>query len=375
MPNTVDRNSPLPIRTQVREFIVSEIRQGVFAPDRRIPSERELALRYGASRSSVREAIAELISEGVLYRVGARGVFAARLGAARARNAGMLRQIGFWISEPVFHFIQAGYTRILTGAETACRASGFSLRFYSVDEQKQPLRTLFSSDSDIPELAGHLLAGGLQTSVAERLCKLGAPLVVVDPLLDQQLEGADLVQIDYAGGTREAVKHLAELGHRDIGFIGFPGSRKYEAFWRSLEEFGLPYSPRFVQFLQMPELAPSVLAGYQCASRLLSSGAKPTALIASNDLVAVGALDAIAAAGLSVPGDVSVVGFDDLGHSPIPLTTVRVDLTEVGRTAAQVLLERLANPTTAPRNLLVSAELVVRATTAPPRSSAISQNL
>jgi len=84
MPNTVDRNSPLPIRTQVREFIVSEIRQGVFAPDRRIPSERELALRYGASRSSVREAIAELISEGVLYRVGARGVFAARLGAARA---------------------------------------------------------------------------------------------------------------------------------------------------------------------------------------------------------------------------------------------------------------------------------------------------
>ncbi|MGQ9633715.1 MAG: hypothetical protein ACUVXB_05660 [Bryobacteraceae bacterium] len=157
-------------------------------------------------------------------------------GESHARVASIFRQVGFWISEPVFHFIRAGYTRILTGAETACRTSGFSLRFYSVNEEKYSVSTLFSGDSDIPKLSGHLLAGGLQPSVAARLCELGVPLVVVDPLIEQQLEGADLVQIDYAGGTRGAVQYLAELGHRGIGFIGFAGSRKYEAFgppWRN----------------------------------------------------------------------------------------------------------------------------------------------
>ncbi|MGQ9633716.1 MAG: substrate-binding domain-containing protein [Bryobacteraceae bacterium] len=96
-------------------------------------------------------------------------------------------------------------------------------------------------------------------------------------------------------------------------------------------------------------------------------------MIASNDLVAAGSLDAIAASGLSVAGDVSVVGFEDLGHSSIPLTTVRVDLTKVGRMAARVFLDRFSSPATAPRSLLVSAELFVRGTTAPPRSSANSK--
>jgi LacI family transcriptional regulator len=172
------------------------------------------------------------------------------------------------------------------------------------------------------------------------------------------------VRIDYADGTRQAVRYLAGLGHREIGFIGFPGSEKYEAFWRALEELGLPYSPRFVQFLQVPDLAPSALSGYQCAARLLAAPKRPTALLVSNDYVAMGAIDAAGVAGVAVPEDLSVVGFDDLGQSGVQLTTVRVNLVEAGRVAAQALLDRLANPALPVRSLVLPVELVVRGSTA-----------
>jgi GntR family transcriptional regulator, arabinose operon transcriptional repressor len=373
MAKSVEANSPITIRLQVRSLLLDEIKSGLYRPNQRIPSERDLAERYRVSRASVREAIAELISTGVLFRAGGRGTFVAERRPGDGAAAQQFHQFGFWISSEIFHFVQSGYTRILTGVEEVCRSQGYALEFHSVNEEKESLEPLFSPNPQRPAPAGHIIAGGLRSSTLDRLQHLGKPLVLVDPLMRRQPGEFDCVRIDYASGTRQAVRHLAELGHREIGFIGFASSEKYEAYWRALEEFQLPYLPRFVQFLEVPDLAPSVTVGFQRMNALLSLPASPSAVLVVNDYIALGALDALSISGLSVPDHMSIVGFDDIGEGSVPLTTVRCDLVEAGHMAAHRLIERLDRPEMPPGESVLPVNLIVRRSTAPPpRESAKS---
>src|SRR5262249_30608110 len=158
------------IRLQVRSILQDEIHAGVYLPNQRIPSERALAERYRISRASVREAIAEMISSGALYRAGGRGTFVSASPPLEVSAAQHPRQLGFWISSEIFHFVQSGYTRILTGVEEVFRAQGYALDFHSVDEEPDSLQ---------PTAAGHIIAGGVRSSTLERLQNSGTPLVVV----------------------------------------------------------------------------------------------------------------------------------------------------------------------------------------------------
>jgi DNA-binding LacI/PurR family transcriptional regulator len=362
---TVDSNSPVPVRSQLRAILMEEIRTGVFAPNQRISSERDLAERYGASRASIREAIMELISSGVLFRAGGRGTFVSEDRPPAPVAEDHSRRIGFWISAEIFHFVQVGYTRILSGVQELCREHHCALDFHAVDEDLESLSSLFQENPQQTAASGHIIAGGLRSSTFERLRNLEKPLLVVDPLTRQKMDGIDRVRIDYAGGTREAVRHLADLGHREIGFIGFPNSEKYETYWTALEEQQLRYVPRFVQFLQMPDLAPSMMAGFQSMNALLASPERPTAVLVANDFIALGVLEALSIAGLSVPEDMSVVGFDDIGQGKIPLTTVSCDLVNTGRTAASKLLERLQNPDKPAEEITMPVKLITRRSTGP----------
>ena len=365
MAKSIDTDSPTPVRAQLRTILTEEIQEGIYKSNQRIPSERDLAEAYGVSRASVREAIAELISEGTLFRAGGRGTFVAEAPPPRATGSTQQRQLSFWISEEIFHFVQAGYTKILKGAEDECRARGYSLSFHPVNEQSEAMELLFADDGEQLSVGGHIVTGGLKRSTIERLESMNRPLVVVDPLYQQQVHGVDFVRMDYPAGTRMAVEHVVSLGHREIGFIGFARSVKYEAFWQALEELGVPYNPRFVDFLGINEITPSIHAGFQSMSRLLAGEKRPTAVVVGNDHMALGAIEAVSIAGLSVPDDVSLIGYDDIGSGPIPLTTVRSGLVETGRLAVRMLLERIDKPNLEAREALVPVELVVRRSTAP----------
>ena len=110
--------------------------------------------------------------------------------------------------------------------------------------------------------------------------------MLVDLLLDDRSAS---VGIAYAEGMRQAVTYLHGLGHRNIGFIGFPNSEKYIAFWQTLAALGIRYEPRWVVFLQFPDLQSSMLSGYRAMQSILAAKPLPTAMIATNDLVALGA--------------------------------------------------------------------------------------
>jgi len=358
----VDSSSTVPL--QLRSVLIDEIEGGVYGEGGKLPSERALADRFGVSRTSVRECLNILVKDGLLVRIVGKGTFIASAASIPVcSTADSRNHLAFLIGQNIFQFVQPGYTRILIGAEQACREHGYSLLFHSVpDEETDPRLGLLPGDG----IRGCLVAGGLRKKSLERILDWGVPVVLTDLVVDGSMSA---VGPDYASGTKQALEHLVSLGHRKVGFVGFPNSEKYQTFWRKLEKLDLRYNPHWVQFLQLPDVEPGILAGYHAMQAMLAGGSLPTAILATNDLVAMGVLEALKLAGIAVPGDVSVIGYDDLGRDQNPpLTTIGSFPEEVGRRAAKILMEQLDGDP-APSRVAVPTELLVRGSTAPPHAS------
>ncbi|MCC9154642.1 LacI family transcriptional regulator [Streptomyces parvulus] len=174
------------------------------------------------------------------------------------------------------------------------------------------------------------------------------PTVLLGELLE---EGADHVAIDNEGAAREATRHLIGQGRRTIlavGGVDAPGLGTAEARTRgyraALEEAGLPYDPSLV----VPVDSFRMPAGARAVARLLREGARPDALLCLNDQLALGALRALHEHGAEVPGDVAVVGFDDVegGRFSVPtLSTVAPDKAAVAKVAVELLQRRIEDAT------------------------------
>lgn len=359
MASKIQARAATPVSDQLRAILTGEIERGRYSSGSKLPSERELALTYGTSRTSVRQAIAELVRTGVLQRAVGKGTFVAMAVGERPDSADVptirTQAIAYVISEDIQRFIQAGYNRILLGARKACQESGYSLLFHSVTEQDSTM------DAGID---GCIIAGGAPRCFVERLRANRTPLVMADLLLLD--ESCSSIGFDYAGGMRQAIHYLHGLGHREIGFVGFPNSEKYVAYWQTLAGLGITYDPRFVEFLQLPDLQPSILSGYRTMQKMITGARLPTALIATNDLVAYGMMEALAIAGIPVPDRINVLGFDDLDQDAHPpLTTIRTDSAEVGRLAVRSLLEQIQGGAARDGRIAVPTELIIRASTAP----------
>lgn len=175
---------------------------------------------------------------------------------------------------------------------------------------------------------------------------------------------APRVAYDNRGAMREVTNHLIELGHTEIGFLSGPpelivGKVRYDGFCAALIDAGIEHDPNLMEcgFFSME-------GGAVATGRLLDR-ARPTAVVGGNDLMALGALRRLLDRGLRVPEDVSVVGFDDVefaAYASVPLTTVRVPLTEFGRLGAELVLDLLDGGDPGPTRL-VRHELVLRSST------------
>ena len=173
----------------------------------------------------------------------------------------------------------------------------------------------------------------------------------------------------HAAGARSATEHLIGLGHRRIGLIiGFPGwtatEERLAGYRTALAGAGLPFLPELVTEGEF-----NAEAGYAAAGRLLDLSGPPTAIFASNDNTAVGAMRAALQRGLSIPRELSVVGFDDteIARNVWPrLTTVRQPLAELGRTAVSLLNRLIEGQRTEALRVELATKLIVRDTTGPP---------
>jgi DNA-binding LacI/PurR family transcriptional regulator len=198
---------------------------------------------------------------------------------------------------------------------------------------------------------------------------LPVPTVAVPGHMDN--EGVTNIVLDHRQAAELALKHLVELGHRKIAILrGQPESADSQDRWKAVEsvaqELGLELDPELVIQIDSPDSTPNV--GYPYGKLLLERKRPFTAMFAYNDISAIGAIRAFHEAGLRVPQDISVVGFDDIPaaafHFP-SLTTVRQPLRKMGEIAVELLISRIEGQKEAPKEISVQPELAVRESTGP----------
>jgi LacI family transcriptional regulator len=176
----------------------------------------------------------------------------------------------------------------------------------------------------------------------------------------------DSVIVDNIAGAKMATQHLIGLGHRRIGFISgiskvTTGQDRLKGYLKAIQEAGFPRNDDLIKeggFLQR--------GGFEAMQKLLDMQVPPTAVVSSNNLMTLGALQAIHERCIKIPDDIAIIGFDDMTWAPSlqpPLTVVAQPTYEIGRQAAYFLLERFENPGIPTRNLVLETQLILRAST------------
>jgi LacI family transcriptional regulator len=326
---------------------------------------QELADHLSLSRSTVSRIIN---GEAATYRIAEETEqrvlqAAALLGYTAKSLARSLRQkrsytIGVLVSE-----IGEGYSAaILGGIEEELLSNGF---FYFVVSHRHRNDLL----NGYPRMLISRAVEGIIAIDTPLTQNLPVPLVFVSG--QRQFPGAVTIQIDHAQAAHLGLSHLKSLGHTHIAYIkGMSSSADTEQRWQAIHEtaaeLGLPIDPALVVALQSSE--PGNGPGNKATRQLLQSGHPFTALFAFNDVTAIGAIQALREAGLHVPKDVSVLGFDDVAAaatSTPPLTTLRQPLRDMGQTAASTLLSIIRNELDdeQPSTFTVQPNLIVRKST------------
>lgn len=199
----------------------------------------------------------------------------------------------------------------------------------------------------------------------------GIPFVVFDPTSELPDDVPFVGATNWSGG-RSATRHLTELGHRRVAMIGGPDQilfcgARLDGYRSALERAGLPVDPELIVRTDLTQTD-----GHAAARDLLSRPDRPTAIFACNDLQALGVYQAAREAGLRIPDDLSVVGFDDLPIAALvdpPMTTVRQPLTEMAVTATELALALGRGEKPPQVGLELATTLTIRKSTAPPKST------
>ncbi|MEX3105880.1 MULTISPECIES: LacI family DNA-binding transcriptional regulator [unclassified Streptomyces] len=240
---------------------------------------------------------------------------------------------------------------------------------------------VISKASHAPHWARDLVSAGRRAVIAvtsvyttahvNELARFGLPLVVLDPLHLPDSRVHSVGSTNFGGGLA-ATRHLLSLGHRRVAYVGGPAmavsnQARVHGYRAAMEEEGVQVPDAYVRPGEF-----TYEAGLLGATALLCLREPPTAVFAGNDEIAVGVIEAARTRGLRVPEDLSVVGFDDTSIAQMaspPLTTVRQPLREMGGAALRTVL-RLANgEKVESHHVELATELVVRASTAPPREA------
>ena len=254
---------------------------------------------------------------------------------------------------------------VVAGIQNRARELGYQVLFNTGERDPALEESAIESMLEL-RVDGLILASPrVDDEVVDRVAT-AVPLVLINR--DSDSDATDTVNNDNAHGVRLAIEHLADLGHRRIALIsggsGAAARARTEGYRRAMDALGLAAHILVVDGAHTEE------GGERGARELLTAHRLPTAIFASNDLCAVGAMNALDEEGVRIPHDVSLIGFDNTSLAAlrhISLSSIHQPGGDMGRSAVDRLAERLANQRTTARHDVVTPSLVVRSTTAPPR--------
>ncbi|MGF1619078.1 MAG: LacI family DNA-binding transcriptional regulator [Rhodomicrobiaceae bacterium] len=261
------------------------------------------------------------------------------------------------------------FSRVLRGIEEELFAAGYGMIVSNIDASpdKEERLAAFAGGGQVDGvllLNGHLFRKHDGTIITP--AELGVPIVA----LCEAIEGADIpqIEVDNRAAASQMTEYLAGLGHRTIGYVCGPAGNvlekeRFAGYRDGLEKTRLAFDPAYVWPGDY-----KVETGVAVAERLTASDRRPSAVFCSNDEMAIGFIRGLISAGVRVPEDISVAGFDDIEFAQMispALTTIRQPRRELGRNGAAALLDLLQGNSPPPR-IRLETELIERASTARP---------
>lgn len=282
---------------------------------------------------------------------------------ARALGSGRSGIFGLIVSEITNPF----FPELIQGFEDVAVENGYEILISSTnyDPKRMELSIRRMLERKVEGVA--VMTFGIERPLFEQLAERDIPLVLVDVGPDRP--GISLLKVDYHHGIRQGVQHLAALGHRKIGFISGPlnlhsAQSRLSAFSQSLAECGIPVEQDWIVAGDH-----TMEGGIVAMEKILTHPQQPTALMCSNDMTALGVLHKAYRAGVHVPKDLSVIGFDDIHMARVmipPLTSIQMSRTELAKAAVTALRAHVEG-TGQKREYQIDTKLVVReSTTFPP---------
>lgn len=358
----VDFNTPTPLYRQIADDIKAKIASGQIKSGDQLGSQQELAKEYGVSLITVKKALAELIHEGVLFsRVGKGTYVAARkrvaIDLSRHKTIGLvLRDLKSPFFSLIVHSVEEkasekGYNLLLSNSKD---------RLDKEENQIRHFRHIGVSGLIIASMSRIYRA----TNTIRKLHQEHFPYVFVSYMEDEDIF---YVGTDHEYGAFLATEHLIKLGHNKIGYIsGEEGNLLSElrkkGYRRALQQYGKPFEESLVFRSFSKGEEEDYQSGYEIGLRFLKLAQKPDAVFAYKDLAALGFQQALLDHSVKVPGEVAIVGFDDIErgqYAPVPLTTVHQPTAEIGANAVETLIKRIEGKEAVTRTIL-KPKLIVR---------------
>lgn len=322
---------------------------------------KELATKLNISSATVSRALSGK-DEGVSEET-KKAIFdaVATYGYHKRRTIG--RSVAFVIDSQSFNLSSQFYAPIISGIEEELINHKYYFHFNSVEREKFDLSRI---NLNFTDLAGVIMVGVYHDDFVLKLRNVGIPMILVDYYIPT--EDIPAVLIDNTDGILKACKYLASAGHRRIAYLSGDSvetstQERLYGYRRAREIFDLDQDERLI----VPDCRSQMDEGFRAMNQILDLAPLPTAVVAYNDVVAVGAMDALKHRGLSIPSDMSVVGFDDirLASQVNPaLTTVRVPKETIGFIAVKRLLQIIRGKEDPVRKTLIPTNLVIRASSA-----------
>ena len=280
---------------------------------------------------------------------------------ARSLKSGRHGSIGVIVPD----FTNPFFSALVKGIEQETRVSGYQVLLGNSDEdphQEDALLAALSQRTD-----GIIMAPLVEEGRSVLgLSRITTPVVLVDRDVHTS-HAFDRVLVDNLSGSQQAVDHLVSLGHTRIGFISgplqsTPGRARHEGFRSAMAGHNLVVADNLVRISDFRENG-----GYQSMKDIWTMPDRPSAVFIANNLMTIGALNALSDLKVQVPRDISVIGFDDLSFAALlnpPLTAIRRPDIEQGASAARLLLGRILDgDESAPQSVTLPVELVVRGST------------
>jgi DNA-binding LacI/PurR family transcriptional regulator len=356
------RYSATPLYYQLAERIRADIAEGRLPPGSLLPTEEELCRHHSLSRVTVRGALRKIEIEGCIHRVKGKGTFVSN--AAVSRKTELLLIHGM---NPEAHHSMQG---LIAGALDRAQRDGVRLGLHADVQLDRALNSIKRGNELCTGII-FLRSADISRDRLEQAARRNIPFLVEGNAPD----GYNFVNVDNRAAMHAVVDHLCGLGHRRFALVHVDAGPsdhftcRRQAVEERLAERGCPLdSGRVATALHTEDT--KTVAERACARFFAAPAASPppTAILCESDNHAAAILRSLHRRGLRVPADISVTGFDDLAicrFTDPPLTTVRQDYLELGRTAADCVLQMMDNYVNRRVQRLVKLELVVRGSTGP----------